>query len=429
MWRNRKKSGTDSQVGQPRRCSMAACCLAAIASIVLSRAALADYRLAPGDVVDVAVYGMPDQHFRALVQQDGSVSLPGIGPVAVGGMTQIELQERMETLIPTKIFRYRTPDGQEHPVVLKPSDIAASIAEYRPVFISGDVLTPGQQPFRPLMTVRQLVAMAGGYSLLRSRVQTGADPAQLQREYQTASIEYTKESIRALRLQAELQNKTAFQPQTSKDASVGGSVSSAIVKSESELLHVSQDDFQAEQSFLEAAIKKGDGQLDVLKTQEQEEKKGVQEDSEDLDRLGKLFSAGNLTSARLTDARRAMLLSSTRHLQTLVEVMRLQRQQDDQRRQLDRLSAQRRMKLLADLNDTNVKLAVLAATVKAARQRLQPVGAGGPVLVDPDQLKPEIAVVRNDDQKWTRTVVTPDAELEPGDVVEVALRPATTPTE
>jgi polysaccharide export outer membrane protein len=372
---------------------------------------------------------MPDQHFRALVQQDGSVSLPGIGPVAVGGMTQIELQERMETLIPTKIFRYRTPDGQEHPVVLKPSDIAASIAEYRPVFISGDVLTPGQQPFRPLMTVRQLVAMAGGYSLLRSRVQTGADPAQLQREYQTASIEYTKESIRALRLQAELQNKTAFQPQTSKDASVGGSVSSAIVKSESELLHVSQDDFQAEQSFLEAAIKKGDGQLDVLKTQEQEEQKGVQEDSEDLDRLGKLFSAGNLTSARLTDARRAMLLSSTRHLQTLVEVMRLQRQQDDQRRQLDRLSAQRRMKLLADLNDTNVKLAVLAATVKAARQRLQPVGAGGPVLVDPDQLKPEIAVVRNDEQKWTRTVVTPDAELEPGDVVEVALRPEAAPSQ
>jgi len=419
-----------SRVGRPRRGSVAVYCFAAIASIVFSRTALADYHLAPGDTVEVGVYGVPDQHYRALVQLDGSVSLPGVGPVVVVGLTPKELQQRMETLLPTKIFRFRTQDGQEHPVVLKPSDVTASIAEYRPVYINGDVLTPGQQPFRPLMTVRQLVAMAGGYSLLRSRVQQGIDPAELQKEYQAASTEYAKEYFHALRLQAELQNKDAFQQQDSKDTPATSSVNAAIVKSETESLRTSMNDFRAEEAFLQDSIKKADGQLGVLKTQEQEEAKGVQADNEDLDRLGRLFSAGNLTSARLADARRAMLLSSTRHLQTQVEVMRLERQQDEQRRQVDRLAAQRKMKLLSDLNDSNVRLAVLAATVKAARQRLQPSGAGGgPLLVEPDKMKPEIVIVRNVDQQWKRTVTSPDTELEPGDVVEVSLRPEAAPSQ
>jgi polysaccharide export outer membrane protein len=382
--------------------------------------------------VEVAAYGLSDQHYRAAVQLDGSISLPGIGAVMVGGMTQKELQQRMETLLPTRIFRRRTPDGQEHPVVLKPADITATIAEYRPVYISGDVLTPGQQAFRPLMTVRQLVAMAGGYSLLRSRAQQGgADPAELQREYQAASIEYAREFYRSLRLQAELQNKATLPQQTlQRDAAIASSLSSSIVKSESESLRVAQDDFNAEQAFLENVIKKADAQLSVLKTQEQEEAKGVQSDAEDLDRLGRLFNAGNATSARITEARRAMLLSSTRHLQTLVEVMRLEHQQEGDRRQLDRLAAQRKGKLLGDLNDSNVRLAVLGATVRAARQRLQPVGAGGgPLLVDPDKLKPEIAIVRKIERQWSRTAADPDAEVEPGDVIEVTLRATAIPSQ
>jgi len=416
-----------NRVGQPRR--WAVYCLIATASLVFSRPALAEYHLAPGDTVEVAVYGIPDQHYRALVQTDGSVTLPGVGTVAVEGLTQAELQQRMETLLPTKIFRYRTQDGQEHPVVLRPADVAASIAEYRPVYISGDVLTPGQQSFRPQMTVRQLVAMAGGYSLLRSRVQQGMDPAELQKEYQSASIEYAKEYFHSLRLQAELQNKDTFQPQGAEAAPATSPISSALVKSEAEALRVSQNNFRAEQTFLQDAVKKDDGQLGVLKTQEQQEAQGVAADNEDLERLGKLFSAGNLTAARVTDARRAMLLSSTRHLQTQVEVMRLQRQQDDQRRQLDRLAAERKERLLTELNGTNAKLAELDAAVKAARQRLQPTGGGGPALVDPDKMKPEVAIVRNVNGQWSRKVTSPDTELEPGDVVEAALRPEVVPSQ
>jgi polysaccharide export outer membrane protein len=410
--------------GCPRR-SVIALGLAMVGICGLSQTALAEYRLSPGDTVEVAVAGIPDQRYRASIQPDGSITLPGVGAVVVGGMTQAEIQTRMETLLPTKIFRYRTPDGLERSVILKPSDITASIAEYRPVFISGDVLTPGQQAYRPLMTVRQVVAVAGGYSVLRSRtMQAGADPVELQRDYETASVEYAKDFFHAGRLQAELQDKEAFQPQMPREVSVASMVSAAMLKSEAESLRISQDDFHAEQAFLEDSIKKTDVQLGVLKTQEQDEAKGVESDEQDLDRIVKLFSAGNLVSPRVTEARRALLLSSTRHLQTTVEVMRLQRQQDEQRRQLERMGAQRKVKLLAELNDTNVRLAVLSARLQATRQRLQPLGAAGPIPVGGDNVKPDVTIVRKVGQEWTRIAAAADADVEPGDVIEVALRSA-----
>jgi polysaccharide export outer membrane protein len=418
------------KVGRFLRHSITACGFAAVVAIVFSQTALAEYRLSPGDTVEVAVVGIPEQRYRALVQLDGRISLPGVGPVVVEGMTQADLQARMETLLPTKIFRYRTPDGLEHSVVLKPADVTTSIAEYRPVYISGDVLTPGQQAYRPLMTVRQVVAVAGGYSVLRSRaVQAGADPVELRRDYESASIEYAKDFFHAVRLQAELQDKAAFQQQTPREASVLSTISSAMIKSETESLRIAKDDFRAEQTFLEDAIKKGGVQLGVLKTQEQEEAKGAESDAQDLDRVGKLFNAGNLISPRVTEARRALLLSSTRHLQTAVEVMRLQRQQDEQGRQLERMAAQRKVKLLAELNDTNVRLAVLSARLKATRERLQPLGAAGPVPAGADKLEPDVTIMRKVDQKWTRITAAADAEVEPGDVIEVALRSEVLPSQ
>jgi len=411
--------------------SLAACGAATLFAMSFSEAARAEYRLSPGDTIEIIAAGVPE-HYRAPIQPDGNIILPGVGPISVGGLTQADLQAQMETLLPTKIFQYRTPDGVEHPVLLKPTDITAIIAEYRPVYISGDVLTPGQQAYRPFMTVRQVIAVAGGYSMLRSHAMQGpSDPIELQRDYEAASIEYAKEFFHAARLHAELDGKETFTQQIPRDVPVAASMSAAIIKSETESLRLALNDAQAEETFLHDSIAKADAQLQVLKTQEQDEAKGVQSDTEDLDRVSKLFSAGTLISPRVTEARRALLLSSTRHLQTTVEVMRLQRQQDEQRRQLERWRAQVKMKLYADLNDTNIRLASISARLQATRQKLQPLGAAGPGPgpAGSKNFKPEVAIVRKLADKWTRMEATPDAEVQPGDVIEVALRAEPLPTQ
>ena len=46
----------------------------------------------------------------------------------------------------------------------------ATVAEYRPVYVNGDVSKPGEYPYRPTTTARQVVALAGGYDIMHIRM-------------------------------------------------------------------------------------------------------------------------------------------------------------------------------------------------------------------------------------------------------------------
>ena len=121
-------------------------------------------------------------------------------------------------------------------------------------------------------------------------------------------------------------------------------------------LKTAQADHRKERAFLEDAVKQSDAQLVTLKKQQDGEEKGVQADEEELERVMKLFGSGTLPSPRVTESRRSLLLSSTRRLQTTVEVMRLQRQREDFLRQIERQGSQRSITLLRELKDSKCSL-------------------------------------------------------------------------
>jgi polysaccharide export outer membrane protein len=385
----------------------------------------APYKLAPGDTVEVSVGGLPEQRHRAQIQIDGTIALPGVGTVDVAGLTSAELQTRMESLLQSRVLRQRSPDGREQALVVKPGDVMTSVVEYRPIYVTGDVLTPGQQAYRVSMTVRQAVAVAGGFSLLRSRAQAGViDPADLVRDYQSFSTEYIKEYFHVVRINAELRGDDSFDQTAPSEISLPASAIDPILQSEAQSLKTAQSDFRKERSFLEDAVKQSDTQLVTLRKQQEGEEKGVQADEEELDRVVKLFSSGSLVSPRVTESRRALLLSSTRRLQTSVELMRLQRQREDFLRQIERLASLRTINLLKELKDSSVHMADLRVKMKALSQKLQPVGGAGMVPIETGDFHPTITVMRKVGQQWDRIAASVDFDVEPGDVVDVALRGA-----
>jgi polysaccharide export outer membrane protein len=388
----------------------------------------AQYKLAPGDTIEVSVGGLPDQRNRAQIQIDGTIALPGVGTVEVAGLTPAEMQSRIETLLQSRILRQRLPDGRDLAFVVKPGDVMATVVEYRPIYVSGDVLTPGQQAYRASMTVRQTVAVAGGFSLLRSRgQQPGAiDPADLLRDYQSLATEYTKEYFHIVRINAELGGRDTFDQSAPSDISLPASVIDSVVRSEAESLKTSQGDYRTEQRFLEDAVKQTDAQFATLRKQNEGEEKGVQADEEELERVMKAFGSGLLTSPRVSESRRALLLSSTRRLQTSVELMRLQRQREDFVRQMERVTSLRTINLLKEQKDSSVRLADLRVRMLALSQKLQPIGGTGAIPIGTSDLQPEVTVVRRVGQRWERIAASVDFDVEPGDVIEVALRPSAT---
>jgi polysaccharide export outer membrane protein len=372
----------------------------------------------------VSVGGAPDQRNRVQIQIDGTIALPAVGTVEVAGLTPAELQTHMETLLQSRILRQRSPDGREQTVVVKPGDVMTSVVEYRPIYVTGDVLTPGQQVYRASMTVRQAVAVAGGFSLLRSRAQPGTDPADLVRDYQSLSTEYIKEYIHVVRTNAELRGDDSFDQTAPREISLPMSTIDPILQSEAQSLKTAQIDFRKERSFLEDAVRQSDAQLVTLRRQQDGEEKGVQADEEELERVIKLFGSGSLPSPRVTESRRALLLSSTRRLQTTVELMRLQRQREDFLRQIERFASQRTINLLRELKDSNVRMADLRVRMQALSQKIQPIGGAGAVPIGTSDLRPEVTIVRKVGQQWDRIATSVDFDVEPGDVVDVALRPS-----
>lgn len=394
--------------------------LAAMETAAAAEARIA-YRLSAGDTVEIGIASISERTQRAVVQMDGTIALPEVGMVSVGGLTPAELQTRMQTILPTKIFHQRLPDGREQMIVIKPTDVTAVVAEYRPIYVTGDVLTPGQQAYRPLMTVRQAIAVSGGFSLLRSRAnQVGPDPVDLRRDYESLWGEYTRDYFHSARLRAELQGKSTFDMQPPQGSPLSAGFASAIAQAEAEGLKLSLDNFQKEQSFLDKSGKDAAAQTETLLERERAEADGVKADEDELARVRKAFESGNLTNTRLADVRRALVLSSSRALETSVELMRARRQQDDFARQRERNDNQRRIGLLTELKDTNVRLADVSARLRAASQKLQPSGAAAlPLPVAGERIQAEVTIVRKLGEEWRKQLVQEDTEVMPGDTIEV----------
>jgi polysaccharide export outer membrane protein len=104
--------------------------------------------------------------------------------------------------------------------------------------------------------------------------------------------------------------------------------------------------------------------------------------------------------------------------------MRLQRQREDFGRQIERLASLRTINLLRELKDSNVRLADLRVRMQALSQKLQPLGGAGAVPIGTSDLRPEVTIVRKVGQQWDRIATSVDFDVEPGDVVDVALRPS-----
>src|SRR5260370_910899 len=128
----------------------------------------------------------------------------------------------------------------------------ATIVEYRPIYINGDVARPGEQVYRPLMTVRQAVALSGGYDVMRLRMSNPIlETADLRGEYESLWTEYAKEQAHVWRLKQELGQETTVDQTALLDVPIARSTALAIVNVETEHLKTRQADQQAERTFLQ----------------------------------------------------------------------------------------------------------------------------------------------------------------------------------
>jgi polysaccharide biosynthesis/export protein len=388
--------------------------------------ARAEYVLAPGDVLEVSVVGMPDLKHRATIDVDGRASVPLVGKMKAAGLTLAELSEQVKSLLSRKGLRARETDSV---VIISPEEVIVEVVEYRPVYLNGDVERPGAQSYRPGMTVRQAIALAGGYDTMRFRSRDPfLDSADFRSDYSNLWIDFARLKAEIARYQAELDGKSAFDPPRLSDVPVPTSATSNILDLESKRFSLDTADFAKQKQYLTGAVAQEDGRISVLNQQTQTEQQDADADAADYKEIKANFSKGILPMNRLSDARRLTLYSATRVLQTTALLDGVQLKRAEFSRALEKLDDQRRTDLLEKMQDATVQLNHVRSRLQSVSEKLLYAGLARSQLVRGPGGEPDIKVFRSENGTTATIAANDQTELMPGDVVDVKLRLEGTPT-
>ena len=194
------------------------------------------YRFAPGDRITINVYGHTDLSGDFLVDGAGSVSLPLVGAISIGGLTVQESEQ--------EIVR-RLSNGY----VRQPA-VSVRINELRPIYVVGDVKMPGSYPYRYGASVLSAIALAGGVAVTEHK------PDFLLADERLRILESTRRAliIRRARLEAQRDGAGAFEVPNLLAAQKDDNQIASVVASERELLDIQMQLLNTEVNLLRQQI-------------------------------------------------------------------------------------------------------------------------------------------------------------------------------
>jgi polysaccharide biosynthesis/export protein len=369
------------------------------------------YKLAPGDRIAVTVFGQAELSGEIQIDGEGNINVPFIGSIAVKGLTIGDCQ---------KTITERLADG----ILAKPA-VSVRVIELRPIYVLGDVHTPGAYPYRYGGTVKSAVAAAGGFGL-PDAVQSAAvsDYYLADERFRELDLQRKALLVRRARLEAQRDGAEKFTPPASLGAEGDGDAAETVAieretfDSQAAVMKTQIDQMRAQKPRLLNEIDAVNGQIAV-------EKKQVEIIRHESDQYAGLMKQG----LGLANADTQLKLEETTRESDIwrleAEISRLQMDSGDLEIKIQEVEVTFKKQVIADLLDTQQKLKELEVTLQSARAirafKLQQ--AGNPALQQPGSVRGEFDynfnVTREQDGKENVIDATETTSLEPGDVVEV----------
>jgi polysaccharide export outer membrane protein len=349
------------------------------------------------------------------VSDNGSVSLPIIGTIPVGKLDEAGLSAEIAERLKTKIGLVEKPE------------ITVSIIDYPPVYVVGDVKTPGEYRFHTGLTVLQSLAMSGG--TFRADGNAGvADRTGVVGLLRGLDNSILRGEIKISRLQAEMagEKQIRFAPHPGDDSAEAMTIfkqEQAIFSARANLLQRQSKSYAELRDLLKAEIsnleKKADGADADIKSVENELRnvksmvvKGIALPSKqsDLERMLRSYYAGRLDLTTATMRARQGIAEASRNIEGLYDRQRADVASELQVEQanLDQLELKR---------ETTQKQ--LLETLSQAQDLEKPGDTSALVFT----------IDRRVDDSIQQLAASEATALQPGDVVRVTRKPAEMPDE
>lgn len=138
------------------KCVLAAVFLLVSISSALHAASDSDYRIGPGDVLNIEVWKDPSLTRPATVLPDGKIAYPMIGEIMAAGKTVAQLKQEI---------------GKKLSAYVKDAVVTVEVRQVisLQIYVLGKVKAPGKMPLTSNIDVLQALASAGGFDPFANR--------------------------------------------------------------------------------------------------------------------------------------------------------------------------------------------------------------------------------------------------------------------
>ncbi|WP_313591073.1 polysaccharide biosynthesis/export family protein [Agrobacterium cavarae] len=343
------------------------------------------------------------------VGPSGTLALPFIGQLNVAGKTAGEVGEAIGAQLQSKFALRNLPSA------------SVEVAQFRPVFLTGDVQTPGEYPYAPNMTVLKAVSLAGG--LRRS------DAGQrFARDFINArgdAAVYDDQRGRLLARQARLVAEVSGDQEIKKTPEMEKVVNiDALLESESALMKSRTERYTLQLKALKDLRELLDAEVESLRKKAESQQRQLQLANEDREKVNRLNEQGlALAQRRISAEERAAEVEATL---LDIDTNALRAKQDINKAIQDEINlrndwdAQRSK----ELQDTQAELQKLNLQLSTSRELMSEALAQSAEALrfDPSGKSASISyvVVREDEGKSKEIKVDETTALEPGDVIKVS---------
>lgn len=342
------------------------------------------------------------------VGASGTVSLPFLGELTASGKTTAEVAEEVGTKMQL-LFGLRD----------RPS-ASVELAQYRPIYLAGEVQTPGEYPYAPNMTVLKAISLGGGLRRGETGQRFARDFIRAEGDSSVLVAERNRLLVRRARLQAEIAGSAAIaMPGEIKDMPEAAD----LLASETALMQTREKRLKLQltaladlktllRSEIESLAKKSETQSRQLKLVESDREKVY-----NLTEKGLTVSSRRLAiEQQVADLQAGLLDIDTATLKAKQDVSKASQDETD-------LKNDRDAQLAQELQNTERELDTIALKLGTSRDLMAEAmmqSAEAATVAKQAVASVSYSIVREKDGKASEIPADENTRILPGDVVKVA---------
>nr|WP_050999999.1 polysaccharide biosynthesis/export family protein [Sinorhizobium fredii] len=377
------------------------------------RASAGEYRLNTGDVLTFDFLDDAELPITATVSGNGEAQFPLIGGVNVVGLTITKALDKLRD-------EYRRRE------ILVDPKLALNVSTFRPIFVLGEVRSPGSFPFYSGLTVELAIGLAGGIQVVAANASDRLIArARLRAEVDAAKAEIVHESVYAARLVAQLKSSEKVDlidvPEFARTY-LDGVPFDGVIELEEKILKEDLSAHKSQTQILTEGITQAEGGIEILNELVQQQKDVVGNSIEDLARVGALRKRGLNTESELSRAENSAAAEKAQLLQTFATLSRTRQELSELKLELAKLAADRRKDILTQLQQREIAIKKLISNQRSAEEQILLMAAVAEDETKKNQVSYTYQIRRNPvGGKPTSLEASLVTELVPGDVVVVSI--------